>query len=359
MKSTVLNVVCLVSAVFAIAAVAANGQQPTPPAPEKADAGTSPRIKFDADVYNFGKVAAGEPIQHTFIVSNTGNATLIINNVRPGCGCTTAGVWTREIEPGKTGVIPIQIASGGLRGTVEKQVTVSSNDKLQAAATLRLRGTIWKPIEMTPVFAWLHVNPASSSNTSTVIHISNKTDQKVTLSEPQSADSRFTGALKTLEDGKEFELTVTAIPPLPPGNTASSITIKTSLTNMPVLTVPVTALSPQPVVMVTPPRITLLPAALGQKANQQIAQNVTIQASGPQALTLSDAQVNAKDVTVKVMEVIPGRRYNVMLTFPEGFKIQPGENLELSVKSNYPQYPVIKAPIGQMPAPPAVAARKE
>ncbi len=352
MKSLVLNIAWLASAIFAIAAFAADG--PAPPAPDAANIAAQPKIQFDAQLYDFGKVASGEVIQHTFIVSNAGDAQLIISAVRPSCGCTTAGQWSREIEPGKTGVIPVQIKSSFLRGTVEKQVTVTSNDKAQPNVVLRLRGTIWKPIEMNPAFAWLHLNPGGPSNASTVIRISNRSDAPLTLSAPQSADNHFTGTLKTVDAGKEFELTVATVPPMPAGNVTGSITIKTSMASVPVLTIPVTAISPRPAILVTPLRISLAGAAPGQP----ITRTVSIQGTAPQQLTLSGASVNAKGVDVQIKELLPGRSYNLTLTFADGFQVQAGQELELTVKSNYPQYPVIKVPISQPPAPAAAATRK-
>jgi hypothetical protein len=355
MKLSALNIIRLVSASFATAALAANEPAAAPPAPNTVEAGTAPKIQFDAQAYEFGKVASGEVIQHTFIVSNAGNAMLAISGVRPSCGCTTAGAWSKEIAPGKTGVIPIQINSSALHGTVEKQVTVTSNDKLQPSVVLRLRGSVWKPIEFSPQFAALHLTADPTSNVTAVVLITNKTDQPVTLSTPVSANQYFTGTLKTIEPGKQFELTVTAVPPFPTGNVMGSISIKTSITNMAALNIPVTAIAPQPALFVIPTTVRLSPAV----PNQTITQTVTIQATAAQPLTLSEPGVNAKGIDVLIKELQPGRRYTLTLKFPEGFQITPGEALELSVKSNYPQFPVIKVPITQLPAPARVAAKKD
>jgi hypothetical protein len=353
MKSLVFNIAWLVSAIFATGAAAADAPVPAP-ATNAPNIAAMARIQFDAQVYDFGRVAAGEAIQHTFIVSNAGDATLIISAVRPSCGCTTAGQWTKEIEPGKTGVIPVQIKSSYLRGTVDKQVTVTSNDKSQPNVVLRLRGIIWKPIEMSPAFAWLRLNPGGPSNVSTVIHISNKSDAPLTLSPPESADAHFTGTLKTIEPGKEYELTVATVAPMPAGNVTGSITIKTSMASVPVLTVPITAISPQPAILVTPLRISLEGAAPGQP----VTRTISIQGTAPQGLKLSDAAVNAKGVDIQIKELLPGRRYNLTLTFADGFQVPAGQQLELTVRSNYPQYPVIKVPISQPSPSAAVATRK-
>ena len=78
-------------------------------------------------MYDFGRIKAGEPVKYTYVFTNTGDALLILNSVQPQCGCTAAGEWTKQVEPGKTGNIPIQFNTMGYGGNVFKQVTVTCN----------------------------------------------------------------------------------------------------------------------------------------------------------------------------------------------------------------------------------------
>ena len=73
---------------------------------------------------------------------------------------------------------------------------------------------------------------------------------------------------------------------------------------------------------------------------------------------MSEPVVNAKGVDVQLKETEPGRAFALALIFPAGFEIAQGEKVELSVKSNHPQFPTIKVPIMQpaRPAPPAMPA---
>jgi hypothetical protein len=76
---------------------------------------------------------------------------VILLTARSGCGCTTAGSWDRQVEPGKTGVIPLQFNSTGFKGTVTKSATVACNDPGQSNAVLLLKSTVWNPFEVMPV----------------------------------------------------------------------------------------------------------------------------------------------------------------------------------------------------------------
>ncbi len=91
-------------------------------APVEAGATNSaaPKIVFATPVYDFGKVKSGDPVKYTYVFTNTGDATLTLSDVHPSCGCTTAGDWTRQVEPGKTGAIPVQFNSAAYGGATTR-----------------------------------------------------------------------------------------------------------------------------------------------------------------------------------------------------------------------------------------------
>ncbi len=293
-------------------------------------------------------------IHHTFAVSNAGTETLVISDVRGTCGCTTAGDFTREIPAGKTGEIPIQINSANMQGMIHKAAIVTSNDKLQPSFTLNMTGEIYMPLEVHPMTAYLRVTSADQTNTSTVIHITNKTGKPVTLSPPEVNNKLFSAELKAVKDGDQFDLTISANGPVPSGPTPCAVTIKTSLADLPVLTVNAVAFAPSPAVVVTPPKITLGPAANSGASMR----NILVASTVPQQLQLSDASVNAEGVTVSIKPLQPGRQYYVTLNFPADFKV-PSGGMELKIHSNFAQFPIIHVPIEQIPPPPGATAKKD
>src|ERR1041384_4923731 len=157
-------------------------QQPTPPAattsaqvPPTLAVTTNapgPRIEFDNQVYEFGKITAGDPIKHTFFFTNTGDQVLELTDVHPSCGCTTAGDWTKKVEPGQAGSIPLQVNTANFNGPVIKTVTVTCNAKPQPSLVLQIKGTIFWPIELSPSFVVLSI-PPDSPKSSTVVRIIN------------------------------------------------------------------------------------------------------------------------------------------------------------------------------------------
>jgi hypothetical protein len=303
-----------------------------------------PKIAFEKPVYDFEKVKSGEMVKYTFIFTNIGDELLIVTNVQPSCGCTTAGDWTHQVEPGKTGTIPVQFNSANYAGVVVKQVTVTSNDKNVPSTVLQLKGTIWKPIDVNPNFAVLNVSAESMANASTVVHIVNNMEEPITLSPPEVNNKAFTVELKTNEPGKHFEMTIRVSPQPDAGSLQGQVTVKTDSTNMPVISLSAWA-NVQPVIVLSPPQITLPTGPLTEKQTVSLM----IQNNGTNSIVLSEPTVGLKGVEAQVSESQAGKLFTATVTFPQGFEVPQGTQAELTVKSTHPRFPLIKVPISQTP----------
>jgi hypothetical protein len=323
------------------------GAQPAPPeTPKPASTNAlGPRIKFATPIFDFVRAKAGDAVKHDFIFTNLGDQVLEVTAVNPGCGCTTVGDWTKRVEPGQTGLIPIQFNSAGYpAGPVQKHPTVICNDKTQPTYPLQIVGTLWKPIDVSPAYAILNMS-SDSQTASTTVHITNNMDDFIAITGLESNKKEFTVDLKTNQPGKDFLLTITASQPLPPGTFQGQIIFKTSSTNMPAGSIVCLAIV-QPAVVVSPAEIRL-PAGPLAKA---LTNSVAIQNHSTNVLVLSEPSINAKDVGIRIEEAQGGRQFNVLVSFPEGFDIQ-GEPRTLTLKCNHPQCPVVKIPVTQNQAP--------
>ena len=91
-------------------------------------AGELSSISFDTETHDFGKIQEGTKVKHTFKFTNTGKKPLVVDNVKPSCGCTTPS-WTKTpVMPNETGIIEVEYDSKGVKpGAVKKSVTVMSN----------------------------------------------------------------------------------------------------------------------------------------------------------------------------------------------------------------------------------------
>lgn len=85
-----------------------------------------PKATFDAVHQELGSILWNQPQTASFKVTNSGDTTLVISHVYPGCGCTSVN-WTREpIAPGKSGSIDVTY-DAALLGHFNKDLIVETN----------------------------------------------------------------------------------------------------------------------------------------------------------------------------------------------------------------------------------------
>lgn len=104
-----------------------------------------PKLNWKAATFDFGEVYQGESVTHEFEYTNKGKSELIIRKADPACGCTVANASALPIKKGKTGKLKITFNAGTLRGHLEKQVTVYSNDPQQPISTLKIKAKVVIP----------------------------------------------------------------------------------------------------------------------------------------------------------------------------------------------------------------------
>lgn len=106
----------------------------TPAAPT----GPTTTMSFAETEFNFGKVKAGEKVQHEYTFKNTGKEPLVISNAKGSCGCTVPE-WPKEpIAPGASGKIKVEFDSKGKSGPQTKQVTITANtDPVQSVIYIK------------------------------------------------------------------------------------------------------------------------------------------------------------------------------------------------------------------------------
>lgn len=107
--------------------------------------GKGPKIRFDSDKMDFGKVKQGKVLTHVFKIVNEGDETLTINRVRTSCGCTAVLVSRKEIPPGKEGELKVTFNTRGYAGKLSKYIYVDSNDPTQKSKQITLSVDIEVP----------------------------------------------------------------------------------------------------------------------------------------------------------------------------------------------------------------------
>jgi len=98
------------------------------------------KIEFKTDTIDYGTIEKGSDGIRVFEFTNTGNAPLIISNVKSTCGCTIPKKPDGPIMPGETGQIEVKYDTNRVN-PIRKTITVTSNADTPTIA-LKIKGEV-------------------------------------------------------------------------------------------------------------------------------------------------------------------------------------------------------------------------
>ncbi|MDG4714660.1 MULTISPECIES: DUF1573 domain-containing protein [Winogradskyella] len=101
------------------------------------------KIEFKTTVIDYGTIEKGSNGVRTFEFTNTGNAPLVISNVKSTCGCTVPKKPKDPIMPGETGEIEVKYDTKRVN-PIRKTITVFSNAETPTVA-LKIKGLVIDP----------------------------------------------------------------------------------------------------------------------------------------------------------------------------------------------------------------------
>jgi Protein of unknown function (DUF1573) len=110
------------------------------------DSSSLTTIQWIDSVKNLGRITEGQKLQISFRFKNTGNKPLIIESVRPGCGCTVADYPKEPIAPGGEAEITGSFDSQGRESLQRKEIAVTANTKGSPHHTLVFEVDVFKPV---------------------------------------------------------------------------------------------------------------------------------------------------------------------------------------------------------------------
>ena len=103
---------------------------------QAAKMGPQPKLVFDRDSCDFGKVMVGAKVSHHYIIRNTGTAPLVIKKISTSCGCTVAKLDQTVLPPGAKSTIDAELTVR--KGNNFQRVYLHSNDPDHPRTTLKL-----------------------------------------------------------------------------------------------------------------------------------------------------------------------------------------------------------------------------
>ena len=95
--------------------------------PDVKPEGPIPSFEWTATEHDFGTINENDVVTHTYTFKNTGESPLIIESVRPSCGCTAPNWSKTPIPVGGEGTVDVKFDSKGKPNAQNKTVTVTAN----------------------------------------------------------------------------------------------------------------------------------------------------------------------------------------------------------------------------------------
>ncbi|HHT9138879.1 MAG TPA: DUF1573 domain-containing protein [Candidatus Wunengus sp. YC60] len=167
-----------------------------------------PKISFEEQVYDFGKIYIGESVKHEFKFKNLGKGELIINNVKSSCGCTAALVSKNILRKEEEGEVAIKFNSGHYVGKITKSVVVNSNDPENSKYKLTITGEVIEEVSVNPKrinFGIIRRGDFCTKN----VEIETVPELKIDIKKVESPNPYITITKnKTIENDSIYEVTI-------------------------------------------------------------------------------------------------------------------------------------------------------
>ncbi len=101
-------------------------------------------VNNDPNSWNFGKVKAGDVVEHQFTLKNEGKEPLNILTWSTSCGCTLSDVPKRNLQPGESTPVNVKFNSARYSGEVQQFIYVNTDDKVNSVVKYKVSATVTK-----------------------------------------------------------------------------------------------------------------------------------------------------------------------------------------------------------------------
>lgn len=317
------------------------------PAEIKAQTGPKPVIDIAEKIKDYGVIARGEKVKAEFLVKNTGAAPLVINQVRPTCGCTVTSPVPPPIPPGSSAKIAAEVNTADFSGPMSKAVMVYSNDPDTPQVNLVIKFESRAFIEVLPrPLLRYNVLQGEAATQKVVLTSFDESEFKVTGAETGTAPYKV--AFRELADkeriadrkGSQWEVAVTVPAEAKVGLFTDKVIVKTTSAKAPDVAISVYA-SVQPMVQIVPEQLNFGTVPGDAPVGRPV---ILVNNRQGSELQLTKVEVDNPNFTAEPTPIQAGQRYQVIVNLkPGGPKGEQKATLKIS--TNDPVRKLIEIPI--------------
>ena len=186
-------------------------------------------VESSEAAFHFDVVGLHEPIEHTFRFKNATKAELQITNVILTSPMTFKSARSK-IAPGAEGTLTVTFGMPRVYGDYEGEVILNFKDG--STATFPVTGKIQQAIQVAPMPAFF-VSTKRGFETTASLEIVGHEDEPFEILSVDHESTRFTTQLRTIEDGRRYELSLTFKGTGKSGRVTEPITIVTTSKKQP------------------------------------------------------------------------------------------------------------------------------
>lgn len=176
----------------------------------------APILEIVDATYSWGKAFKGQQLEHTFVLRNAGKKPLVIEALKPNCGCMVppdASAHARPIGPGESLRLTLHIDTSILAaGKIENKHTEVVSNAASGENLLNVEGEIEELFTIDPPFPRIDVVRAHTEDKQfgAVLDLEATAGRKVTLEPFKAAAQLVTSELEEVESGTRFRLRMKA-----------------------------------------------------------------------------------------------------------------------------------------------------
>jgi hypothetical protein len=265
--------------------------------------------------YDFGTVARGSQIRHTFPVLNRTDAEIRIVDWRTKCGCTNVRVGSKVIPPGTQTTVEATIDTSKFLGYKPSGLTLIFDRPNFAEVDLNLTCFIRGDLVLTPGqvdFGIVQRSEKMPAAALTLTYAGGRSDWEITKMKTRTslikAELREQG--RTADGQVNFSLTARLQPGVPNGYFKDEITLITNDPSSPTIPVSVVA-NIQSSVSVTPSIINFG----GIRPGQSVSKTVLVRSRSSEPFSITKLSPSDDELKAVEPDTKPNRVHQVTLTF--------------------------------------------
>ncbi len=204
---------------------------------------SGPHLAVDQEDFDFGTMEQNSHRTHTFVVSNTGHAPLLLKKGETTCRCTKFNIVKTELAPGEKTAIELEWkASTVPPGNFRQSASIDTNDPAVPQLKLSISGKVTSSFRMVPdtvTFSGVTVNQPHDAEVRIFSYRPEKLEVLSTKFEDTPNADKFAVRVEPMPEevvhGEENAqsgvlLIVTVKPGLPLGSFRQKIEIKLNVT---------------------------------------------------------------------------------------------------------------------------------